>query len=324
MIFADKLVELRKKNGMTQEELAEQMNVSRQSISKWEGAQSVPDLDKILKLSKLFGVTTDYLLKDDLELPELALSQDEMPKLRQVTMEDADAFLTLRNQAAAPIAMGVMMCILSPICLLMLSALAAGGILSENLAGGLGVVILLATVAGAVMIFLRWGARNECWEFLEKEPFETTYGVEGMVRERQKALRDWYIRQTGIGVVLCILCPAPLLLASAMTENGIILVSCVCVLLAMVAAGVGTMIRAGIPWEATKKLLQEGDYTPGKKQQSRVTEAVASIYWLCVTAIFLGYSFSTGSWGQSWVIWPVAGVLFGVVAAVCGLVMKDK
>ena len=55
MIFADKLIALRKQMGMTQEELAEQMNVSRQSISKWEGAQSVPDLDKLLRLSSLFG-----------------------------------------------------------------------------------------------------------------------------------------------------------------------------------------------------------------------------------------------------------------------------
>lgn len=65
MIFADKLIRLRKKAGWSQEELASQMNVSRQSVSKWEGAQSVPDLDKIVRLSKLFGVSTDYLLKDE-------------------------------------------------------------------------------------------------------------------------------------------------------------------------------------------------------------------------------------------------------------------
>ena len=67
MIFADKLIQLRKKAGWSQEELASQMNVSRQSVSKWEGAQSVPDLDKIVRLSKLFGVSTDYLLKDEIE-----------------------------------------------------------------------------------------------------------------------------------------------------------------------------------------------------------------------------------------------------------------
>ena len=47
MIFADKLIALRKKAGWSQEELAQQLNVSRQSVSKWEGAQSVPDLDKL-------------------------------------------------------------------------------------------------------------------------------------------------------------------------------------------------------------------------------------------------------------------------------------
>ena len=67
MILADKIIELRKKNGLSQEELAEKLNVSRQSISKWEGAQSIPDMNKILKLSDLFSVSTDYLLKDEIE-----------------------------------------------------------------------------------------------------------------------------------------------------------------------------------------------------------------------------------------------------------------
>ena len=70
MIFADKLIQLRKKAGWSQEELAEQMNVTRQSVSKWEAAQSVPDLEKILHLSELFSVSTDYLLKDELEEAE--------------------------------------------------------------------------------------------------------------------------------------------------------------------------------------------------------------------------------------------------------------
>lgn len=62
MILADKIIRLRKKAGWSQEELAEQLNVTRQSVSKWESAQSIPDINKILQLSKIFGVTTDYLL----------------------------------------------------------------------------------------------------------------------------------------------------------------------------------------------------------------------------------------------------------------------
>lgn len=63
MTFSDKLIALRKKAGWSQEELAERLNVSRQSVSKWESAQSMPDIDKILQLSSLFNVTTDCLLK---------------------------------------------------------------------------------------------------------------------------------------------------------------------------------------------------------------------------------------------------------------------
>ena len=79
MIFADKLIALRKKAGWSQEELAEQLGVTRQSVSKWEGAQSVPDIDKILQMSRLFGVTTDYLLKDDQGEPEYTPDAEASP-----------------------------------------------------------------------------------------------------------------------------------------------------------------------------------------------------------------------------------------------------
>ena len=67
MILADKIIEERKKNGWSQEELAEKLSVSRQAVSKWESAQSIPDLQKIIRLAELFDVTTDYLLKDEIE-----------------------------------------------------------------------------------------------------------------------------------------------------------------------------------------------------------------------------------------------------------------
>ena len=77
MILADKIIDLRKKAGWSQEELADKLGVSRQSVSKWEGAQSIPDMNKILQLSELFGVSTDYLLKDSMEAPEIVPAQDE-------------------------------------------------------------------------------------------------------------------------------------------------------------------------------------------------------------------------------------------------------
>lgn len=70
MPLADKIMELRKKQGWSQIDLADRLDVSRQSVSKWEMAQAVPELDKIIKMSELFAVTTDYLLKDDTPKPD--------------------------------------------------------------------------------------------------------------------------------------------------------------------------------------------------------------------------------------------------------------
>ena len=70
MILADKIIYHRKKLSLTQEELAESLNVSRQSVSKWEGAQSIPDMNKIILLSNIFGVSIDYLMRDELDTPE--------------------------------------------------------------------------------------------------------------------------------------------------------------------------------------------------------------------------------------------------------------
>ena len=67
MKLADKILNLRKTHGMSQEDLAEKLNVSRQAISRWEMGTVQPDTPNVLQLSKLFGVTIDYLLNDDYE-----------------------------------------------------------------------------------------------------------------------------------------------------------------------------------------------------------------------------------------------------------------
>ena len=114
MILADKIVFLRKKAGWSQEELAEKLGVTRQSVSKWEGAQSVPDMDKVVSMSRLFGVTTDYLLKDELEEEApCAAAEDVDTPLRRVSMEQASAYLALRRAAAPKIAVATALAILA-------------------------------------------------------------------------------------------------------------------------------------------------------------------------------------------------------------------
>ena len=332
MIFADKLIQLRKKQGWSQDELAEKMNVSRQSVSKWECAQSIPDLDKILQLSKLFGVSTDYLLKEELE--ETEYTQDsgsdaeiDGKPVRRVSMEEASEYIKVKESTAKPIAYATFLCIISPITLMILSVAAEFSKynISENTAAGIGLIVLFMLIATATVFFIRCGAKTSSFEYLEKEIFETEYGVEGMVRERQKKYKDTYTKYNIIGTCLCILSVVPLFVGILLAEDNDMLMICMVSLL-LLLVGIGTIffVIGGINWEATEKLLQEGDYTREKKTEGMtVTKAIKSVYWLVVVAIFLGYNFATKSnWGDSWIIWPVAGVLFAVVCVICSAFEK--
>lgn len=85
MNFSEKLLALRKANDLTQEQLAEKLDVSRQSISKWESGQAVPDLEKIVALSAIFNVTTDYLLKSS-EIDDLSVKTELLEKQQQMIL----------------------------------------------------------------------------------------------------------------------------------------------------------------------------------------------------------------------------------------------
>ena len=83
MAFSEKLLTLRKANNLTQEQLAEKLDVSRQSISKWESGQATPELEKIVVMSAIFDVTTDYLLKSS-EIDDLSVKTEMLEKQQQM------------------------------------------------------------------------------------------------------------------------------------------------------------------------------------------------------------------------------------------------
>lgn len=322
MILADKIMMLRKKNGWSQEELASQLSVSRQSVSKWESAQSVPELEKILTMSKLFGVTTDYLLKDDLEVEEYTEVAEEVgPAIRKVSMEEANEFLRVKEETAKYIAFAAFLCIISPVTLIMLAGFNDLGVIAENVATGIGIITLLLFVTVAVAIFIFCGSKTSPFEYLEKEYFETEYGVNGMVRERQKRYRPVHARNNATGTCLCILAVIPIFACILIDEeNEILMLAMTCALLVIIGIGVMFFIVGGIHWESYHKLLQECDYTRGKKRGAKKNEKIQSIYWIVVTAIYLAWSFYTMAWYRTWIIWPVAGVLSGVIAIACNLI----
>ena len=317
MILADKIIDLRKKAGWSQEELAEKLGVSRQSVSKWEGAQSIPDMNKILQLSELFGVSTDYLLKDSMEAAETVPSQDtDAEDATFVSMEEANAFLSYKTESAPRIALGVLLCILSPIALILLGGAQESGRLAitEMQAAMIGLIVLLLMVAGAVLLFVLTGMKGSKFEYLEKNALDTAYGVSGMVRERMQREESDHTRSIAVGVVLCVLAAIPLfVLLLWRGEDEFYGVLGVSAILTLAGIGVHILVKASIPWEGYRMLLEEGDYTRDRKRTNR---QYAGIYWCIVTAAYLAVSFLTNRWDMTWIIWPVAAVLFGAVGEI--------
>lgn len=310
MILADKIIEERKKNGWSQEELASKLGVSRQAVSKWESSGSIPDLQRILQMSELFGVTTDYLLKDEIE--EERLNEYVETKTIKVSMEEANQYLDMKSKGSRIVANATSLCILSPVPLIVL------GTMTENhTLVGFSLVFLLILVAIAVYLFVNYGLHESHMQHLEKDSFETEYGVSGMVRERREQYEPTFIRDIAIGVVLCILSVIPTIMAGVMEVEDYMSGISVGLLLIIVSIGVNILIRAGMIKSSYDTLLQEGEYTIEEKYLKKKTDAFSGAYWCLMVAIYLGWSFWTNNWKFTWIIWPVAGVLY---AAVLGMV----
>ena len=332
MILADKIINLRKKNGWSQEELAEKLGVTRQSISKYEGAQSIPDLDKILKLSEIFGVTTDYLIKDELEEEEYVPSQmqenesESDRSVHKVTMEMANEYLQIIDWSAGKTAFATVLCILSPIVLLMLGAMSEmpDYHISENVAAGIGICVLIVLIAIAVTIFILCGMKTKKYEFMEKEDIETAYEVSGMVKEKRDAYHSLYVTQLVIGITCCICSVIPLFGTLAVSESDFYMVSAVCMLLTLVAIGTYFIVRSAAKMNAMNQLLEEEDYTRQKKHENKKMSGPVTVYWLIATAIYLAWSFTTNDWDRTWIIWPVVGVLFPAFYAIVNGIRKKS
>lgn len=310
MILADKIIEERKKNGWSQEELANKLGVSRQAVSKWESAGSIPDLKRILQMSELFGVTTDYLLKNEIE--EEPLNEYVETKTIKVSMEEANQYLDMKSKGSRIVANATSLCILSSVPLIVL-----GTMTEDHILIGFSLVLLLVLVAIAVYLFVNYGLRESHMQHLEKEIFETEYGVSGMVRERRDKYEPTFTRNIAIGVVLCILSVIPTIMAGVMEVEDYMSGISVGLLLIIVSIGVNILIRAGMIKSSYDTLLQEGEYTIEEKHLKKKTDAFSGAYWCLMVAIYLGWSFWTNNWKFTWIIWPVAGVLY---AAVLGLV----
>jgi len=320
MILADKIIKFRKKFGWSQEELAEKMNVSRQSISKWESARSIPDLNKIIMLSEIFGVSTDYLIKDEIEETDVAI-EDVDTSVNRVTLEQALFYVQNKSEASRLVARGVLLCIYSIVPLLLLLALSEYGSLNltTNAAAAIGLILLFVILAIGVVFLLRSSHYNSDFEKLKSTSFELEYGVRSIFIDKIKKYKPKYLKKVSISIILFITSVVPLLTVSLLTNSGMFALLMVIVLILMIGLGVYIIVPTSLEYNALNFIVGEGDYAPHKRKQTKRIEKLGAFYWPLVAAIYMGWSLWTMAWGTTWIVWPVAGVIFVALIGLFGI-----
>lgn len=331
MILADKIIDLRKKAGLSQEELAEQLGVSRQAVSKWEGAQSTPDLERIIRLSQIFGVSTDYLVKDEIESPSETepvkttdLPDETVPELRRVSMEESNSFLAANEKRSVRTAAGVALCILAAVPAILLDG---SNLFDRKVNDAIGAVMVFLLAAGAIALFIVSGMTMKPYEYLDKECIDTEYGVTGMVKDRQAKFNPNHIRDIVTGVVLCVLAFLPPIILDAGSDGYLAENLAPGLMFIAAAAGVFLLVRTSIISGGFKRLLEEDSFARTKKEQrtdSHSTSTAMTVYWSLITAAYLGYSLITFDWGRSWIIWPIAAILCEPVAILARTLRRGK
>ncbi|GAA6206619.1 MULTISPECIES: helix-turn-helix transcriptional regulator [Thalassotalea] len=325
MILAEKIIKLRKQLSWSQEELAEKMDVSRQSVSKWESTNSIPDLNKVIKLAEIFDVSTDYLLKDDIEIPDLQ-SDGKEPGSVQINLEQALHYVETKRLVSSLITKGVVFCISSVIPLFFFLAMAQTGRLNMtgNVAAVAGIVSILLMVSVAVSYFIKTNQYQAEIDSIENEPFELSYGVHSVFQEKLKDFQNIYHFRLSLGIFMFIISFVPLLVASMFMQGEGLTLMMLIVLFIIIAIGICIVSPVSAKFDAYNNILKDNVKETEKSKRAKRAEKLAAFYWPLLVAIFLGWSLWTMDWGVTWIIWPVGAVLFAALIGLMELFEKNE
>ena len=292
MSLAENLQYLRAREGVTQEQLAERLDVSRQSVSKWESAASYPEMDTLLKLCDMFQVDMDTLLRGSVEN---SLSEDTA---------GYDRFMTLY---ARKIAGGVSAIVGSVALWSFLSALG----LSEMLC----TAMLLLVIAAAAVVFIASGMEEE--HFRKKHPVIPDFYTEPQ-KERFHRRYIWYIAG-GVGAIL--LGVVMMVLAFTVLPEREPYESYIgAAFLAVVACAVYFLIYGGMLEDKYNiaKYNRQNNPTPEDKSRRRRATTACAVIMILATAVFLFAGLAYYKWNWAAIIYPVGGVLCGAAWMLLG------
>ncbi|MCM1538722.1 MAG: helix-turn-helix domain-containing protein [bacterium] len=310
MNFAQNLQTIRTRNGLTQEQLAEELDVTRQSVSKWESGISFPEMETLLKICDRYGVGLDELLRGSVE---------------QRNEEEAKGFVRHIKTFSLQMALAISAIIMALAVVTLLD-----GIASEQIMG----VIFLTVVTASVITSIVSGMEHS--RYVKKHPNVQPVCTEKEV-ERADRRFSWAIAG-GVGLILFGL------IVSSYVDDAYdqILYSNAsgAVFLAAVAVAVGIFIFFGIRRSLyhVEEYNKENAREKTRTRAEKVTSAVSGVIMLLATCVFLVWGFwgmpggtysggwkdYAGHWGISWIVFPVGGILCAVASIVIHAVMVKE
>ncbi|MDO5425866.1 MAG: permease prefix domain 1-containing protein [Eubacteriales bacterium] len=272
----------------------------------------------------------DEIVKE-LGLQEIPREETGGPEGLFLSMDEVKDYVSGMGTCARMIGVGVTLCIWSPILFFFLGGLSESlGGRMEGPLGFVGFAFMLVMIAAAVGIFILYGTRIDKYQYLKKAVIHMDVPTEVMVRQGKEQHKATFTMQLVVGVALCIISVLPLLAVGMMFEDNDLL-GCIalCILLFLVGIAVFLFVDGGVGGECYKVLLQEEEFAPSRKKKShkakkKAMERISSVYWGVITCVYLIWSFQTMMWWKTWLIWPVAGVLYAAIEGVIkGLIGYD-
>lgn len=265
-------------------------------------------------------------LAEELGISQVVNHQNvERDTSRYVDREEAEAFIEMSRRTSIWVSFGVMLCILSPCALIYIGTLqdySKNGI-SDGMIVLFGLIPLLLLVAIAVVMFCWNGMKMEKYEYMKKENFQMDAAFKEVLKQRQEQEKPKATLKLIIGILLCIFSVMPLLVVGAMFDDDLYAVYALIFLLVMVSVSIWFFIAGGSTVNSLKILLQEEEFSKEGKKSQKLMDVIGGIYWPVATVIYLGWSFWTMDWGFTWIVWPIAGILYGVIASICNIVQKS-
>lgn len=294
MNFGKNLQNIRKLRGMSQEELADKLDVSRQAISKWESGGAYPEMEKLLELAKILNCTTDSLLVDRIK-----------PAQNDLKM----TYDKLMNRFSRWVSFAVGLVLFGVVLLFALQDL--GAPFNEY-----GLVVFLIFVTLSVPIFVFRGI--ELGSFKEKHPkMGQIYTNDEIDAYNQKFM-------TLIAVAITIILVGLVVFIGMITSKVFPAESSlpVAAFMLFVTVGAPVLVFAGI----RKSKYDIGHYnhenSEKSKQESEIVGRISGVIMLIATAVFMIMGFVWQIWEIAWVVFPVGGILCGIVAVI--LQKNDK